>query len=183
MIETREDPPWMTNENYFPKNDFTRPLGEILWAFGWLEAQLELVLFSLIGIDDLRQATAVLSFIGTFEGRRDLFSQLANLRIPSKSKEVAKLYKALTDIGKRRNTLIHGRYAGFSWPPLTLGVQRNDPRKQVFGASNHFYTLEKLEDFKIQINDAAIAMGRLKFEINDILYQKPSAASDTSLEK
>lgn len=179
MTEIPDDPPWITNPDYFPTDDFARPLGEFLLAFGWLEAQLELVLLSLLGIHD-EQARAILSFIGTFEGRRDLFSQLANLRVPTKSNEVAKLYSDLTEIGKRRNILIHGRHGGFSWPPLALGIARHDPRKQVFGQKSHFYTSEKLEDFKIHINDTAIALGKLRYEIIELLCF-PKKTSENSV--
>jgi hypothetical protein len=127
MTDAPEDPPWVTNPNYFPSDDFTKPLGEWLWAFGWLDAQLELVLFSLLGIDNLNQAQVVISFISTFEGRRDLFSQLANLRVPTKPVE------SLVEVGKQRNTIIHGRYSGFNWPQPSLAIVRTAPRKQLYG--------------------------------------------------
>jgi len=138
------------------------------------------VLLSLLGIKGFDHAMAVLSFVSSFEAKRDMFAQLANLQLPSKSTEIAKLHEDLNTIGKRRNVLIHGRYSGFSWSPLTLGVQRYDSRKKVFGVKNHFYTVEKLQNFVNSIEDAGIKLGKLKWEINALLYEKKKPeSSDT----
>ncbi len=46
MTTDNEQPPWLTKQDYFPEEEFYTPIGEIMWSFGWLDWQLELVLYS-----------------------------------------------------------------------------------------------------------------------------------------
>jgi hypothetical protein len=178
MIKRRK-PPWETRKNYRPEQDFIVPMGKLLYWHSWLDAQLELMLLSLLGIDHLSVAQAILAHVQNFEARVDLFSQLASLRVKNKLAIVKEIHLELIDVNAKRNHIVHGRHSGFTWPPLRLGILRFRPRSQTFEMKPYFYTPEQIQDIANGMLTVGTKLGAFRWEIVSLLYD-PSR--DTSKE-
>ena len=147
----------------------------MMWAFGWLDQQLDLVLFSLLRLDPIEVVQAVLSQIGQFEAKIDLFSQLANLRFNDGSKTglIKQLHDDLDDVNGKRNHIVHGRGSSFIWPPLRIAIVRGRPKSEQFGQKNYFYEAREISEMANKMIKLGTQLGSLRWEINDLFDKAP----------
>ena len=170
-----EQPPWLAKHDYRPQEQFSKPIGEMIWAFGWLDEQLDLVLISLFRIDTIDLAQALLSQLGQFEAKIDLFSQSANLRFSdgSKSDLIKQLHDDLDEVNGMRNHIVHGRGSSFVWPPLRMAIARVRSRSETFGRKNYFYAPEEISEVSNKMIRIGVDLAKLKWEINALFEKGP----------
>lgn len=176
MIDQKPEelPPWMTAEAARPESQFAKPIGEFMIAFNWLEHQLELALISLLNVETLDHAYAVLSQLINFEPKIDMFSQLANLLFPdqSQSKIIKDIHDSLDDVNGKRNQLIHGRFSNYVWPPLQLAIIKRRPRDETYKFGNIvFYTTDQVSKMTDEIYKVGLKLGKFKHLTNDHLLK------------
>jgi hypothetical protein len=164
-------PPWMATDGTHPGDEFVKPIGEFATAFGWLDFQLDLALISLLNVESLEWANAILSQIPNFEPRIDLFSQLAHLTFKEGIQEqtIKEITKELDDINGKRNRIIHGKETSYVWPPLKIGIKRTRPKSEKYGWETVFYSPEDILKMVDQIYATGAKLGQFKFKINEYL--------------
>ena len=172
--DDEKQPPWLIRADYRPEEEFFEPIGEMMWAFGWLDHQVDLALISLLQVDRLEVVQAVLSQIGRFEAKIDLFSQLANLRFSDSSKAelIKQIHDDLDEVNGKRNHIVHGRGSSFVWPPLRIAISRDRPQSEKFGTKRYFYEPQEISEITNKMIKAGTVIGQLKWEINKLFEPK-----------
>jgi hypothetical protein len=167
-----EEAPWLGEQPYFPEEEFFKPIGEMVWNFGWLEQQLDFVLFSLLRPDDPRAIAIQAEF---FKRKIDMFFEQANLHFKdgSKTEEIKKLHADLTRVNDNRNIIVHGRGISFTWPPLKIGVRKAERKK--FGIKQGFFEPEEISAMANEMLAVGTALGQFRWEIVRTSPSAPAA--------
>jgi len=170
MSEPEEGPP---EDGTKPNGEFVEPIGKFVTAFGWLDFQLDLALISLLNVETLERASAILSQIPNFEPRVDLFSQLSRLTFPEDLHDqiIKDITKELDDLNGKRNRIIHGRQTNYIWPPLKIVIKRERPRSEKYGAETFFYSREDILKMVDDVYATGTKLARFKFSLNQHLLE------------